>query len=592
MGKRGRWGLIVAWFLLLGTGIGLIVPADGGPDEMAHQVYAYAVVSGQAPMDAKGTVEVPTYVKTDESDCWRDSEVTSALCARQIEGRDSTTMVEARSAAANYPPLYYAIVGWPLLFLSGWPALLGTRILSVLLFSLLAGTGIWKLSREGRDFPTLLLTLAVTTPSVFAIVAGVNPQALEIGASILFAGYAWNWVLYRGQNRIPWPALTFAAVLMILSRSVGMLWAIALSLVFLVAMPWPRLRQELARRGLWTYAGVCALACVAVLAWGLLFPQPLQEPEPQSIGGVGPIVHFMGNLLPEWVTQYVGVMGGAHTARMPQPFVYLYLLIPLGLLWCVLVHGKWRQRLVPILGILCAGALCLVIVITLWPRTGPMWQTRYAMPLIMPISLYVAALASKIYGRIRLAPSGTYRPDSSKVSGAISDKSALVGSELVGSEAAGATTGNSARGSVTVAGVGSSAVRGLSWQRLDAVAARFAGVVAVVCWLFFLRESAARFWQGASWSLDVLSFLYSMPWSARLGITLAVAALVAGLVLCFYLMRKSRGEFAPSTSDAETLPKSEPGTQAADTQEPGTQAADTQEVGVGARDPQETPAEP
>ena len=141
------WRVFVWAFVAVGLSIGawsLATPLGGGPDEPSQMVQAAAVVRGQidgteqpvtfggVPIGHVGSVDVPRWAtKAGAAQCFAWHPGVAASCAPGV-GTDIRT-VRSATQFANYPPLYYAIVGLPSLVASGSGALYGMRLMAALL---------------------------------------------------------------------------------------------------------------------------------------------------------------------------------------------------------------------------------------------------------------------------------------------------------------------------------------------------------------------------------------------------------------------------------------------------------------------------
>ena len=116
--RRTFWWAFLG-FLLLGVGWSLAMPYDGPADEMQHVTRAYSLVSGEVVVGGDALVTVPGSLApaglTGEQPCMRWHLETTAACATSPDAHtaDSSTLVRTPSGAANYNPLYYALVGLP-----------------------------------------------------------------------------------------------------------------------------------------------------------------------------------------------------------------------------------------------------------------------------------------------------------------------------------------------------------------------------------------------------------------------------------------------------------------------------------------------
>ncbi len=109
-------------FFLMGAGWALALPINGTYDENQHLVRAYAVVEGSCFPAVTGSdaAHLPSrdlraragFLPKNANCTWYPKPPKPASC--QYEEHD-TTLTDMPSQAARYSPVYYALVGWPLL---------------------------------------------------------------------------------------------------------------------------------------------------------------------------------------------------------------------------------------------------------------------------------------------------------------------------------------------------------------------------------------------------------------------------------------------------------------------------------------------
>ncbi|MBR5951351.1 MAG: DUF2142 domain-containing protein, partial [Actinomycetaceae bacterium] len=225
MKSRPRLRLWFLYFFLIFTisaGLSLITPHYGGVDEKMHFIYLYNVLDGDIPMESP-IEAVPSWILEADSACWAFNGHQSARCAGEVDASHVSPAATATSAA-NYPPLYYLLVGWPIKFFSGTAALRAARILSSVLFAALAALGLAFVRTKNTRFRMDLLALVTITPAAYAFSGFVQPQAMEIGAAIALIGLLLplRFVPEEARLRLVWAIpITF---LLVASRPTGMWW--------------------------------------------------------------------------------------------------------------------------------------------------------------------------------------------------------------------------------------------------------------------------------------------------------------------------------------------------------------------------------
>jgi hypothetical protein len=195
-GRRGRrWGASRLWllafvgFLLLTFAWSIATPYDGAPDEREHIVRSAGVASGEvAPEPAaakKGSgafQTVPGGLVRDE--CWQHKPTVSVACAQQ-PGSDRTP-TRMGTGAGRYQPVYYALVGWPLVLWPGWSGVLLARLVSAAICAALLAGAFVVITRWSRHRLMVAALLAATTPMAAHIGGAVNPNGPEIAAGVAF----------------------------------------------------------------------------------------------------------------------------------------------------------------------------------------------------------------------------------------------------------------------------------------------------------------------------------------------------------------------------------------------------------------------
>ncbi len=190
---RRRYLFLFVWaFVGVGLMIGawsLATPLMAAPDEPDHVIQAVAILRGQFDVPKHQSsygpledVKVPQYVGNLPSVpvCFAFHPETSAGCASGIGV--GTKTVSVGTQFSNYPPLYYAIVGLPSLFLNGPSALYAMRLMGTVLDAALIALGIWLLLRYHPRQTPLLGALIALSPMALFVMAVVNSSGLEIAA--------------------------------------------------------------------------------------------------------------------------------------------------------------------------------------------------------------------------------------------------------------------------------------------------------------------------------------------------------------------------------------------------------------------------
>lgn len=392
--------IIAAWSLAM--------PLMASPDEPSHVIKAAAVVRGQlggevgaAPVDTM-TPGAPTYVDVpsdlgaaeDLATCYRFDDEESADCQPGMpeRGAGPTTAI---TYAGQYPPLYYALVGWPSLFLEGEAAVYAMRLVSGLLGGALILWGVATTVRGTGRVAGLWAAAVALTPMVLFLAGTVNPNGLEIAAGFAF----WAACLELGRSAVARTSVVVQAVVsgavLVLVRTSGPVWAVLVVAIALVAAR-PGTVRRLARTRSVRAAAPAALAVAALaLAWFAshsdvvttsgLFPE-LAAPRL--------VIALMLLATQDFLEQMVGNFGWLDTAS-PFPTVLAWFAAAAVVLLVALVLPGARR------GRAALGALLLAVVVVPIALTVPtaeaagmVWQGRYVLPLAVGAPLLAVPLVT------------------------------------------------------------------------------------------------------------------------------------------------------------------------------------------------------
>ena len=180
------------FILALSVTWSLVQPAYGVSDEPAHVIKALATTKpGVDSFQTRGEFRhyavryrLPmTYSQIGSWKCYSDYLDTVPTCSQFLlkDGRD----VWISSTAGEYPPLYYALVGWAGWISQGPVGLLLMRLLTGLIVTVLFFAAMLLLDVHEYELGTLAVFLC-STPTVLAFSGSVNPYAPEVAAATLF----------------------------------------------------------------------------------------------------------------------------------------------------------------------------------------------------------------------------------------------------------------------------------------------------------------------------------------------------------------------------------------------------------------------
>ncbi len=419
---RRRWWISFALFVAIGTVWALSSPVMSTPDEPAHVIKAVAtahgvldgplrVVRSPSPRVPSGTWTLYTETVTEaelgrHAHCYAFRPTVPAGCLEGIV-RDTTPAL-VRTQEGQYPPLYYAMVGWPSRFaLSPEEMVRAMRMVAVLVCGALLASGLTSAIGGSVGPAAVAGAVAAITPTVFFMIGAVNPSGLELAAAFCL----WLSLLRLLHDDGPpeWHLLArvgIAAVLLAWSRPLSPGFAVAIAVAVLITVArrtrlaelWSRTPVRVAAIS----AGVlAALALAYLVAAGSLnsftgFAQP-------GLTHLAAAKHSVGRL-PLLARDLVGVFGWEDT-RPPGWFAAGWILCAIGLAALALVVGSWRQRLAIVGTALGTIAVQVASEAVKAPSIGYVWQARYSLPLAMGVPIlsgWVVATSPRVRRRAQL----------------------------------------------------------------------------------------------------------------------------------------------------------------------------------------------
>jgi hypothetical protein len=420
-----RWvTFFVFWasLSLLSSIWAVAMPLATGPDEPEHFVKAASVVRGELVglrSSAGYVVDVPEYVAfTHDQLCTSFKPEKTADCAPSTPS-DASEQVSSTTTAGSYNPLYYAAVGWPTLIAQDVGGLYAMRIVSGILVSAFLALAVMLLSTWRRRTVPLLGLAVATTPMVVYLSGVVNPNSLEIAATLVVLVAALSVVLRPDPGLLVERATILAVAAAVASnmRGISPLWVAIAALVPLVLVAPRALRPLIRQKPVWIAASVVLLTAVVSLLWTVLGPSlsPGFAPEepntapPADYDNVGssPVFGFikMVGLSFDFVQDLVGRMGWYDTV------------LPIGtyLVWSALFIALAGAAFVLLRRRLAVFALLLLAAFVLGPalvqavyitQGGFIWQARYALPIFVCL---IVGLAVAISESVEFTPGSSLR---------------------------------------------------------------------------------------------------------------------------------------------------------------------------------------
>ena len=405
--RAGRVGLFAAVAVFLpAVAWALASPLGSVPDEPAHMIRAAAVVRGEIETPASDVrpdyagVDVPDYVaKTPALTCFAFDSAVPASCADGVDLTSEAVVPSATSAGLN-SPVYYALVGLPTLVASGAPALYAMRLVNAAIFAILAGMIFGQLTLLSATRWGFLAGALGVTPMALFLAGSVNPNGVEVTASgALLVGMLA--LLKAPGSRVQlWGSGCVVAVssaLVTSGRNIGLMWwALAVGAAVVVA--------GLARLGLSLrdrVTRVTLVPVVLVIAYAVQWQATLPRYEVIPIGG-GSASRASAFALTalrtvDYAEGYVGVFGWLDTLAPPLTMLVFGAALMATVTVAVLVaSGRLRATLVGL--IVTILLLPPLVQAAVAPEYGPIWQGRYALPVLMMIMVVSGVALDRAHG--------------------------------------------------------------------------------------------------------------------------------------------------------------------------------------------------
>jgi hypothetical protein len=404
IGGRWRWTGVGLLLLALTACWSVATPLMSSPDEPSHVVRAAGVVRGQVSLELQepqgegatpglaGRVELPSDygAATGLPNCFAFQPTQPASCQASLE--PSTGTVQVDTFAGQYPPLYYLLVGWPSLLLPAEAGITAMRLVSALLTSVLVTWGLFRLTRIEGNRGGIWGAAVALTPMCLFLGATVNPAGFEIAAAFAF----WTACLAIVLDRRPVPtsALVQAVVAggaLVMTRSSGPVWALAIVVVALVAAPAGRWRAILRHPRIWWFAGATAVACALGAGWLLSHPAVVTTHNAYPhLGDLRAAVLGVVGMGPQYLLNMIGDYGWLDAPSPPVTFIAWYAMTGAVLLVAFAARRSGRQRIALLLALLGTAAAPIALQVPTAADTGLIWQGRYALPVAIGVPLLAA----------------------------------------------------------------------------------------------------------------------------------------------------------------------------------------------------------
>ncbi|WP_167051064.1 DUF2142 domain-containing protein [Salinibacterium sp. ZJ77] len=382
-------------------------PISAAPDEPAHLVKAAAVAHTQLTGDLTSDgmkVQVPAYVAwTHAMTCFAFNPDVGASCATTVEGAPGA-MVESRTTAGLYNPLYYALVGWPTLVFDTTGGIYAMRVASAVLTAAFAAAALALALRWRRPVWGAAAVVGSLTPMVLFLGGVVNPNALETTTTL--AAVVASMSIVRQRDRIPvsLSATVFAVAVAIGANTRGLapLWFFVVVIVSLLLCSRAELGAVLSLRAVRVSAAVSAVAVAVAVAWTLSassLTAAVDNPDAVNLypGAGSPAIIGFAFVLERTFAfggDMIGMFGWADTPA-PAAVMAVWTLIILGLIVgaAAAAHGRRLLALLASIGsLILLPALLQGFYVT---GGGFIWQGRYALPLLAVVLVTAALVISE-----------------------------------------------------------------------------------------------------------------------------------------------------------------------------------------------------
>ncbi|MGX5680781.1 DUF2142 domain-containing protein [Schumannella luteola] len=367
----GTWVLLA---LLMSTWA-LTSPLRSAPDEPSHVIRAVAAVHGDIVGRSGGWFTVDAYYAPGSGPCFAFAPETTPACV--VPPLEPDREAQARSSAFVNSPVYYVLVGWPSLFLSGDASVYAMRVVSAILTAGLLALTFALLWRRRAHWATAGLAIAVT-PTLLFLGGAVNPNAIEAAGAAALLVSLWSFSRVDGVSAPSWISglgVVAGALAVSSGRLFGLAW-VALAVVAVAVTIRPGDWRALARRrATWVVLAACILVLLVAAIW---FHRPIVDGPPKPTNELTPIsvVFIMLDSTFSFWDGMIGIFGWIDTPSPDATFVVWTTLI-FGALVAGIVLSRGRERAAVLVA--AAGLLVLPVVIqtVLYPQIGLVWQGRY-----------------------------------------------------------------------------------------------------------------------------------------------------------------------------------------------------------------------
>jgi hypothetical protein len=391
----------------------LATPLFAAPDESAHVVRAAAVVRGQiVGTSVRGSpvtsVTVPELIAdgVPEPLCFLFRTGVPASCARPLA--TNIKLVVTTNSVGRYPPLYYAVIGLPLLVTVSTTGIYLMRLVNAVICALFIGLAIVCITTWSRRWFLLVGVLLALTPMVVFLGGVVNPNGPEVCEAIC----VWTSGIILLLERADAPPrglvviITVSVSALLLTRGVSPLWVALILLVLVFLAGRQRAMHLLRMRSLKISLAIITACAIAAVIWivaehsnRIAFGGPMLPAHEGALDTLFNIFGYTGT----WIQQMIGIFGYLDT---PAPFATLLVwYVALGLIVLLALSCSTPRGMAALLGVVTIVVFVPVVIsYQEVHRFGLAWQGRYTLPIAVGIPILAAALidGAKAIARFRV----------------------------------------------------------------------------------------------------------------------------------------------------------------------------------------------
>ncbi len=334
----------------------------------------------------------------------------TADCAPPLP--DDESIVQVETPAGDYPPLYYALIGWPSRLVSADVGFYVMRLVSAAIAVAFLALGWWSLRRVVAKRVAVVAMLVAATPQVLFLNGSISPNSLEVAAGFAvwtsLAALLFRWRRDRAADRPLIGATVVSAVVLANTRPLSMVFLAMIVAIVVTFAGWSIVRRFLGDRRSWWVIGAIAVGSVPAVVWSLLFGRA------GTLAGGGLIDRQANALLTlasfadDWFSQMIAHFGWLDTGPVVIA-VWVWLILVASLVTLAAGSGRpWRSTVL----VASVAAVVIVPIVLQYPaaRHGHvLWQGRYflaiavGVPVLAALTVDLGELGTRIMRRVPTA---------------------------------------------------------------------------------------------------------------------------------------------------------------------------------------------